>query len=338
MRVEPPEEALHPKLGGDVAPSFDKSCLQVLASVCAELSAPVDSISRIIHEVQAAQTISAAHMLVFSAAADAVAKMASGVQQVARLGADNHVQMQERIRLDEVLIKALSRLAKGGRTLQWHICGAEVDLDPAMLTYLVNALLEWSACQGQNIRVWLDAETEPGHAFLKVHSDGPGGEYSTICKPCEAEWNLIAAASRAIGVHPETWSDGRSGAMLSLRFVCAGPDRSKTSPEPRATMAGSLFRSMNRKTAVLGGLDAPATGPDRKISSRPFGLRAAPGMPALPEVSEGNSQADWTLWEDSMATYYSQLPQVRQGVATRHRPVYQGGSADAFNSVTKNSA
>jgi hypothetical protein len=86
----------------------------------------------------------------------------------------------------------------------------------------------------------------------------------------------------------------------------------------------------------------PAT-PGTKPSSRPShtaGLPPAP--PPLPEVTEGNLESDWAMWEDSVAFQDSQMPSVfneLEAVKTRDDPPKkQGGTPDPFSTVRKRGA
>jgi hypothetical protein len=91
----------------------------------------------------------------------------------------------------------------------------------------------------------------------------------------------------------------------------------------------------------------PKEAPKRKAAgtSRGFDARTEPGP--LPEVTEGNEQTDWALWEDSVVALDSQmqgLSSSMQGLTSSVRiydkPVtpseYQ--DIDAFARVTKKDA
>jgi hypothetical protein len=77
-----------------------------------------------------------------------------------------------------------------------------------------------------------------------------------------------------------------------------------------------------------------------KPSSRPSpaaGLPPAP--PPLPEVTEGNLESDWAMWEDSVAFQDSQMPSIfneLEAVKTRDEPPKKkDGTPDPFSTVRK---
>jgi hypothetical protein len=100
---------------------------------------------------------------------------------------------------------------------------------------------------------------------------------------------------------------------------------------------------------MFGWLRKRASGPVRpspakkKAPVRPSGGQAAPDLPTafqdtapLPEVvGEGNTQADWSAWEDSMTTLDSQLHSILPSdrVYTRDTRPSQLDELDPFASV-----
>jgi hypothetical protein len=64
-----------------------------------------------------------------------------------------------------------------------------------------------------------------------------------------------------------------------------------------------------------------------------------PPIPApLPEVSEGNQESDWAMWEDSVAFQDSQMPSTfneLDAVKTRDEPPKKKGEADPFSTVRR---
>ena len=65
-----------------------------------------------------------------------------------------------------------------------------------------------------------------------------------------------------------------------------------------------MFKFLKRSLAAK---PKPKVEPPRKSAakSRTAEVRAEPGP--LPEVTEGNEQTDWALWEDSVAALDSQM-------------------------------
>ena len=60
--------------------------------------------------------------------------------------------------------------------------------------------------------------------------------------------------------------------------------------------------------------------------------------PPLPEVSEGNQESDWAMWEDSVAFQDSQMPSVFNefdAVKTRDEQPKKAGGVDPFATVRK---
>lgn len=83
------------------------------------------------------------------------------------------------------------------------------------------------------------------------------------------------------------------------------------------------------------GAASPPRTPSRKHPEA--GLPPAP--PPLPEVSEGNQESDWAMWEDSVAFQDSQMPSAfneLDAVKTRDEPVQKkDGAPDPFSAVRK---
>lgn len=83
----------------------------------------------------------------------------------------------------------------------------------------------------------------------------------------------------------------------------------------------------------------PATSGTRPASrpSPTAGLPPAP--PPLPEVTEGNQDSDWAMWEDSVAFQDSQMPSAfneLEAVRTRDDPPKKkDGTPDPFSTVRK---
>ena len=63
-----------------------------------------------------------------------------------------------------------------------------------------------------------------------------------------------------------------------------------------------------------------------------------PTPPPLPEVSEGNQESDWAMWEDSVAFQDSQMPSVfneLDAVKTRDEEPKKSGAPDPFSTVRR---
>ncbi|MFN4359271.1 MAG: hypothetical protein ACK4F4_00945 [Hylemonella sp.] len=64
-----------------------------------------------------------------------------------------------------------------------------------------------------------------------------------------------------------------------------------------------------------------------------------PTPPPLPEVTEGNLESDWAMWEDSVAFQDSQMPSAfneLEAVKTRDDPPKKkDGTPDPFSTVRK---
>ncbi len=63
-----------------------------------------------------------------------------------------------------------------------------------------------------------------------------------------------------------------------------------------------------------------------------------PAPPPLPEVSEGNEDSDWAMWEDSVAFQDSQMPSAfneLDAVKTRDEEPQKSGAPDPFSTVRR---
>lgn len=79
--------------------------------------------------------------------------------------------------------------------------------------------------------------------------------------------------------------------------------------------------------------------PSRPPARSHPGAGLPPAPPPLPEVSEGNQESDWAMWEDSVAFQDSQMPSAfneLDAVKTRDEPVQKkDGAPDPFSAVRK---
>jgi hypothetical protein len=79
--------------------------------------------------------------------------------------------------------------------------------------------------------------------------------------------------------------------------------------------------------------------PVQARATRPPARSQPTAPPPLPEVSEGNQESDWALWEDSVAFQDSQMPSVfteLDAVKTRDDPPKaRNAGPDAFAAVRK---
>lgn len=84
---------------------------------------------------------------------------------------------------------------------------------------------------------------------------------------------------------------------------------------------------------------SPSRAPSRAPARSPAGAGLPPAPPSLPEVSEGNQESDWAMWEDSVAFQDSQMPSAfneLDAVKTRDEPVQKKeGAPDPFSAVRK---
>ena len=68
---------------------------------------------------------------------------------------------------------------------------------------------------------------------------------------------------------------------------------------------------------------APLSSTMRTAPAKPVRQAPPPSPPPLPEVTEGNQDSDWAMWEDSVAFQDSQMPSVfndLNAVKTRDEP------------------
>lgn len=91
--------------------------------------------------------------------------------------------------------------------------------------------------------------------------------------------------------------------------------------------------------AVKKAASTPATAPARKPAATPPRPQDPPSRPApLPEVvAEGNTEADWSAWEDSRAALDSQLQSIlpAQEIYVRDTRPTQLEEPDAFSGVRR---
>lgn len=81
----------------------------------------------------------------------------------------------------------------------------------------------------------------------------------------------------------------------------------------------------------------------RPSPAKPVRQAPPPSPPPLPEVTEGNEDSDWAMWEDSVAFQDSQMPSVfndLSAVKTRDEAPkkIEGTPADPYAAVRKRGA
>lgn len=98
-----------------------------------------------------------------------------------------------------------------------------------------------------------------------------------------------------------------------------------------------MFKFLKRSSAPEPRKPAPQRKPAAKQSAQDPRL---PEPSVLPEVTEGNEQTDWALWEDSVAALDSQMQSLgpssaygRLGASSNYQD-----DVDAFSSVRKKDA
>ncbi len=82
----------------------------------------------------------------------------------------------------------------------------------------------------------------------------------------------------------------------------------------------------------------PAQPAARRNAARPGPAALAADPPPLPEVTEGNLESDWALWEDSVAFQDSQMPSAfneLQAVRVRDEPHGQAAAPDPYAQVRR---
>jgi hypothetical protein len=97
-----------------------------------------------------------------------------------------------------------------------------------------------------------------------------------------------------------------------------------------------MFKFLKRLAVPEPSRPAPA----RKAAAKPRAAEARPEPAVLPEITEGNDQTDWALWEDSVAALDSQMQSLSPSARIYGKPEtpsdYQ--DIDAFSRVTRKDA
>ena len=113
----------------------------------------------------------------------------------------------------------------------------------------------------------------------------------------------------------------------------AGPVQVVIEEEDGASMFSFFKRSS--ATAATPALKAAS----RSSPPKPNDRRGQSGSLPVPEVTEGNDDSDWALWEESVSFQNSQLPGMapppRPAPGTQQPGAVASGSTDAFDSVHK---
>lgn len=84
--------------------------------------------------------------------------------------------------------------------------------------------------------------------------------------------------------------------------------------------------------------EAPARPRPRPSTQTRSSRQPSSEPPPLPEVTEGNLESDWALWEDSVAFQDSQMPSTfseLDAVRTRDEKSGKSGEPDPFAAVRK---
>ena len=126
---------------------------------------------------------------------------------------------------------------------------------------------------------------------------------------------------------------GVEWAQIARATAHAGPVQVVIEEEDGASMFGFFKRSS--ETAGTPALKAAS----RSSPPKPNDRRGQSGPLPVPEVTEGNDDSDWALWEDSVSFQNSQLPgmaSTTKSVSGTQQPCpVASGSTDAFDSVHK---
>lgn len=98
-----------------------------------------------------------------------------------------------------------------------------------------------------------------------------------------------------------------------------------------------MLNFFKRKPDKPAAEDAPARPRQRPTQAR-GAKQPSTEPPPLPEVTEGNLESDWALWEDSVAFQDSQMPSSfgdLESVKTRDDKPVKRGDPDPFATVRK---
>lgn len=72
----------------------------------------------------------------------------------------------------------------------------------------------------------------------------------------------------------------------------------------------------------------------QRVSNASRALASLEPLP-IPEVSEGNTEADWSMWEDSVAFQNSQMPQYDEVTVPAELAPKQDDDNDPFSKLPK---
>ncbi|MCM2253109.1 MAG: hypothetical protein NDJ19_12180 [Ramlibacter sp.] len=97
-----------------------------------------------------------------------------------------------------------------------------------------------------------------------------------------------------------------------------------------------MFKFLKRSAAP----EPTTPAPTRRAAAKSRAAEAAPlALPQLPEVTEGNEQSDWALWEDSVVALDSQMQSLGpspSGYGKLEACSDYQDDLDAFSRVRKN--
>lgn len=206
------------------APSPAYAPLDIAGVIGLQLADPLSQMQDVVQAFLQTGKISRAQVQQLSGLIEGARKTAMQSQQLARLANGRLRQSHEKLRLDILVVQALTehmpRLQQLGIVSAQQIQQVDVIFDPGLLISLIDAAIEWMSLRGHQLDVTLQLETPPEHSTLRFTARPlpEAGEFAET--PPEFEklsWYLLMEIARTMGVKV-TRSVSAIETMLTMEF------------------------------------------------------------------------------------------------------------------------
>ena len=208
----------------------DEVFRELVGQLGREITAPLASALERVTAFAASGRIDRAGLRALRAEIEGARRIGLSAQQISRFASGRVRQQQQRLNLTQTLRDALAQRAREtasrGIDLHQDLKSAEVIIDAAMLSALLQALLDWSFEHARShIEFRIDVKTWPVHArlacrFAYIPADElPGQDSAAAAAPSldTIAWQLLRRLVHALGLKLQRDLSGGS-TLLTLEF------------------------------------------------------------------------------------------------------------------------
>ncbi len=229
LPAAPGEAQDKPMFAGDLG--ADDAFRELVAQIGREVATPLASALERVTAFAASGRIDRSSLRALRAEIESARRIGLSAQQIGRFASGRVRQQQQRLNLSQTLRDALTQrgreTASRGIDLRQDLKPAEVIIDAAMLSALLQALLDWSFEHARShIEFHIDLKTWPVHArlacrFAYIPADelAPPGSAPAASAPTldTIAWQLLRRLAKALGLLLQREESG-GNTRLTLEF------------------------------------------------------------------------------------------------------------------------